>query len=199
MKYNEISEIIIGLQNSDLELREKLIQNKTLGVGYNKEMEKLHIQNADILNGIIETIGYPSINKVGLEASNAAWLVIQHAISKPAFMKKCVVLLKNLTKKDKTYSKNFAYLSDRIAVLQNKPQLYGTQFDWDEKGELSPNIFDDLKKVNERRKSIGFNTLEEQTEIMRNQAKTDNQLPPKDFEKRKQKIEDWKKSVGWTK
>jgi hypothetical protein len=94
---------------------------------------------------------------------------------------------------------SLAYLTDRIAVLEGKPQLYGTQFDWDKHGNLSPNLFDDLNKVNERRKSIGLNTIEEQTEIMREQVKSENQSPPKDFEKRKQEIEQWKKNVGWTK
>ena len=90
-------------------------------------------------------------------------------------------------------------MTDRIAVFENKPQLYGTQFDWDENGELSPKNFDDLIKVNLRRNSIGLNSLEKQTEIIRKQAKNENQLPPTDFEKRKIEMEKWKKSVGWIK
>ena len=82
-------------------------------------------------------------------------------------------------------------------MFEDKPQLYGTQFDWDENGELSPNFFDDLTQVDQRRKSIGLNTLEEQTAIMRRRAKDENHSPPADFEKRKQEIEKWKKRVGW--
>jgi hypothetical protein len=114
-------------------------------------------------------------------------------------MKKCVELLEIAVSENEADPKNLAYLTDRIAAFEEKPQLYGTQFDWDENGELSPNLFDDLSKVNERRKSIGLNTLEEQTEVLRNQAIEENQTPPKDFEKRKQEIEQWKKSVGWRK
>lgn len=113
-------------------------------------------------------------------------------------MKKCVELLKNVVQKNQADPKNLAYLTDRIAVFEGKPQRYGTQFDWDENGNLSPNFFDDLIKVNERRKSIGLNTLEEQTAILRNQAKIENQSPPSDFEKRKQEKEAWKQDVGWT-
>ena len=76
--------------------------------------------------------------------------------------------------------------ADRIAVFEDKSQHYGIQFDWDENGTLSPNKFDNITKVNVRRKSIGLNILKEQTEIIRKQAKTENQSPPKDFEKRKQ-------------
>ncbi len=95
--------------------------------------------------------------------------------------------------------KSLAYLTDRVAVFEGNPQLYGTQFDWDENGELSPNFFDDLIKVNQRRKSIGLNALEEQTEIVRIQANYENQSTPADFEERKQEFVKWKKTVGWIK
>lgn len=199
MEYKGVAEKIIGLKNADFELRDRLVQNGQLGEGYNEEMEKLHNRNAGILNKIIDTIGYPTIDKVGKEASEAAWLVIQHSIGQPDFMKKCVKLLENVISENKADPRNLAYLTDRIAGFEGKPQLYGTQFDWNENGELAPNLFDDLTKVNKRRKSIGLNTLEEQTEIIRRQAKNENQTPPTDFEKRKEEIDKWRKTVGWIK
>lgn len=197
MNYQEIAEKIIGLKNADLALREKLIQNGELSDGYSPEMKELHNCNAKILNEIIDMIGYPTREKVGNEASEAAWLVIQHAIEQPKFMKKCVKLLAVVVNENKISSKNLAYLTDRIAVLEGKPQLYGTQFDWDQNRELSPNDFDDLIKVNQRRESIGLNSIEEQTDFLRKQAKKENQLPPMDFEKRREEIRQWKKTVGW--
>jgi hypothetical protein len=199
MDYKNIAEKIIELKNADLTLRNKLVQSGQLSEGYNEQMKELHNENAKILNEIIDTIGYPTIDKVGKDANEATWLVIQHSIEQPIFMKKCVKLLKKAVNESKADLKSLAYLTDRIAVFEGKPQLYGTQFDWDENENLSPNIFDDLTKVNERRKSIGLNTLEEQTEIIRIRVKNENQTPPKDFEKRKQEIEQWKKNVGWTK
>ena len=197
MNYKTITKKIIELKNADLELRDKLIQNGQLGEGYNEEMAQLHSKNAEILNEIIDIIGYPTIDKVGKEASEAAWLVIQHSIGQPYFMKKCLTLLENAVTENKADPKNLAYLTDRIASFEGKPQHYGTQFDWDENGELSPNPFDKLTKVNQRRKSIGLNTLEEQTAIIRSQAKNENHSPPRDFEKRKKDFEKWKKKVGW--
>jgi len=112
-------------------------------------MEKLHHNNAMLLNDIIDKIGYPTGNKVGTEACEAAWLVIQHSIGQPDFMKKCEGLLKSAVSEKNANRKNLAYLSDRIAVLEGRLQLYGTQFDWDEKGVLNPNHYDDLAKVNQ--------------------------------------------------
>lgn len=199
MDYKSIAERIIDLKNADLALRAKLVKSGKLGVGYNEDMKELHNKNAKILNDIIDIIGYPTTDKVGKEANEATWLIIQHSIEQPEFMKKCAALLEVAISENKADPIYLAYLTDRIAVFEGKPQLYGTQFDWDENGDLSPNPFDNISKVNERRGSIGLNTLKEQTEIIRKQAENENQSPPKDFEIRKQEIEEWKRYVGWTK
>jgi hypothetical protein len=199
MDYKSIAKKIINLKNADLALRNKLAQSGQINEGYNEEMKELHNKNAKILNDIIDVIGYPTIDKVGKEANDATWLIIQHSIEQPKFMKKSLELLESAVLENKADPKNLAYLTDRIAVFEGKLQLYGTQFDWDENGSLSPNRFENLTKVNERRNSVGLNSLEEQTEIIRRQAKIENQTQPIDFEKRKQEIEEWKKSVGWIK
>ncbi len=197
MKYKDISKKIIELHDEDLKLRNQLIARKKLGDGYNEEMANLHNKNAKILDEIINRIGYPTIDKVGKKANEATWLIIQHSIGQPDFMRKCAKLLKDAVRKSKSNPKNLAYLTDRIAVFEGKPQLFGTQFDWNENGELSPNLFDDLEKVNQRRKSIELNTLEEQTVLIRERTKSENQSPPADFEKRKREFDEWKTSVGW--
>lgn len=199
MDYTSIAESIINLKNADLELRDKLIQNGQLSEGYNEEMKQLHNRNAEKLNDIIDSIGYPTTDKVGKEASEAAWLVIQHSIGRPDFMRKCAKLLEKAVVENKANPRSLAYLADRIAVLEGKPQLYGTQFDWDENGELSPNLFDDAVKVNQRRESVGLNTLEEQTVIIRRQAENERQSPPTDFKKRKEEVDKWRRTVGWIK
>jgi len=183
MDYKDHAERIIELRTADFRLRGKLAKSGQLGKGYNEAMEKLHNKNAGILN----------------EASEAAWLVIQHSIGQPNFMKKCNELLEKAVSENKANPVNLAYLTDRIAQFEEEPQLYGTQFDWDENGELSPNKFDDIAKVNQRRKSIGLNSLEEQTAIIRRRAKKENQTPPTNFEKRKEEMDKWRKSVGWIK
>ena len=196
MDYSEIAHKIIQLKDADLALRDELIQKGQLGNDYDTDMEQLHIKNAEQLDEIINLIGYPTIEKVGQKASEAAWLIIQHAISKPDFMKKCVQLLQH-TDHNNTVELNLAYLTDRIAVFEERQQLYGTQFDWDENGKLSPQAFDDLIKVNKRRNALGLHTLEEQTQMIRKRAKEENQSKPNDFEKRKEEIRAWKKKIGW--
>lgn len=197
MSYKNIAEEIIALKNADLGLRDKLVRNGKLFDGYNHEMEALHEKNAEILSNIIDKIGYPTIEKVGKEANEAAWLVIQHSIGKPEFMRKCIVLLEKAVAEKQCDAKQLAYLSDRIAVFEGRAQLYGTQFDWDENGEMNPKMFDDIEKVNERRKSVGLNSLQEQIEIVRKQTLEENQKPPADLKERKKQADEWRKKVGW--
>ena len=197
MDYKNFAEKIIELKDKDLKLRNKLVKAKKLGEGYDKQMEQLHNKNAEELDTIIKIIGYPSAEKVGKKASEATWLIIQHAIGKPDFMKKCMKLLEEEAKQNKSEKIHSAYLADRIAVFEGKLQLYGTQFDWDKEGNLSPHNYDDLERVNERRKSIGLVDIEEQTLILRRQAENENLFPPKDSIKRKREREKWKKKVGW--
>jgi len=199
MLFKEFAAKIIELRDRDLAFRDQLIQKGALENGYHAEMEKIHNENAFALGEMMDAIGYPTIEKVGKEGSEAAWLVIQHAIGQPTFMKNSARLLQKAVQEKKANPIALAYLTDRIAVFEGRPQTYGTQFDWDENGEMSPQKYDDLEKVNQRRQSIGLNLLEEQIEIIRAQVQSENQRPPEDFLKRNKEITEWKKKVGWVK
>jgi len=101
---------------------------------------------------------------VGVEASNDAWLVAQHADHDLAFQKECLALLKNIPREDISLN-NIAYLEDRILVTEHKPQLYGTQFQG-RGSELKPQPIEDEAHVDERRKAMGLGTLEEYKSLM---------------------------------
>lgn len=197
MKYTSTAKEIIRLKNADLELRNRLVRNGELQAGYHHQMQDLHNKNAEVLDEIISHIGYPTVDKVGKEAAEAAWLIIQHAIARPDFMRTCMKLLENSAPETNAEKINMACLSDRIAVFEDRPQLYGTQFDWDENGQLSPNPCDHPDQVNERRTALGLNLLEEQTGIIRNCALKENRYPPEDLKQRNEEMQAWKKSVGW--
>ncbi|KAK0351541.1 hypothetical protein LTR94_024562, partial [Friedmanniomyces endolithicus] len=56
-------------------------------------------------------------------ASNAAWLMAQHADRDPQFQ----AMMEPLVKSGEVSLANYAYLFDRIAVGADRPQRYGTQ------------------------------------------------------------------------
>ncbi|PHI18487.1 hypothetical protein CEQ90_17555 [Lewinellaceae bacterium SD302] len=196
MPETDYAEILIQLQAADLALRNQLIEQGRLGDGYDHAMEQLHLKNADKLSSIMDDIGYPTADKVGISASKAAWLVIQHAISRPDFMRRCRDALQDEIKLDNGDPIQLAYLTDRIAVFEGRPQLYGTQFDWDEHGQMSPQSCDDIAAVDRRRAKLGLNTLAEQTRAMRERVKAEGQFAPVG-DTRKKSYEEWRVRVGW--
>ena len=197
MQFPIIAQKIIKLKNEDLAFRDQLIADGQLGQGYHPKMEEIHIRNAKELEKILDEIGYPTISKVGKEANQSAWLIIQHAISLPSFMKRCRDLLGIAVEHKEASSIHLAYLTDRIASFEDQLQLYGTAFDWDENGIMNPKPYDDLYKVNQRRADLGLHSLEEQTQLMRRQAKQEQERPRSDKVKRKLEYDKWRKSVGW--
>ncbi|MDR6487231.1 hypothetical protein J2799_001716 [Chryseobacterium vietnamense] len=116
---------LMRLAEKDLAVRERLLRDNLLSGGYHPEMEKVHRENAEALRQIIKEIGFPGISKVGQEASEAAWLIAQHAIAEPAFMKSFFELMTE--NRWDVNKKHWAYLNDRIQYFQGKPQRFGTQ------------------------------------------------------------------------
>lgn len=195
----DIAQQIIELMQRDIETRDKLIKEGALHESYHPSLRKVHHENANKLEEIIKRIGIPTIEKIGTEAYEASWLIVQHAIEHPQFMKRYRDSLKAIAHQHKTYAIHFAYLSDRINFFEGRPQQYGTQFDWDDQGEMSPYVVDNLEKVNNRRISLGLNSLEEQTLLMRKHMLDTNQKPPENLVQRKVDFLRWKKEVGWIK
>lgn len=117
--HNHIAKELVEMTQYDLQVREELLKEGKLSPGYNPDMEHVHKKNAERLDEIINSIGYPTKSIVGEEASQSAWLIVQHAISMPVFMKKCYALISEAD--DKISTQNLAYLYDRICYFEGRP------------------------------------------------------------------------------
>lgn len=90
-----LSQELVAMAKNDLSVREALVADGSLGHAlYHPYMEAVHISNAARLAAIIEQYGWPVHSLVGEEGAWAAWLVAQHAIGNPPFMRNCLFLLK---------------------------------------------------------------------------------------------------------
>jgi len=132
--------------------------------------ENIDIENTEAMKRIVEEIGWPTVSKVGQEASDAAWLLVQHADHNPEFQQLCIELMKNQAEGEVRKS-HVAYLEDRVRVNTKREQLYGTQFreTQDENGiiiKYEPRPIEDREHVNKRRALADLDTLEEYTEIL---------------------------------
>jgi len=179
----QVDQELIEMAQLDLQVREKLLNEGALAGGYHPEMEAVHKKNAVRLTEIIDEIGYPSKSKVGEKATEAAWLIVQHAISEPALMRRCRELI---TEADDGNPQNLAYLYDRICYFEGKPQKYGSQFD--NRG-LYP--VEDKKEMIRLRKEL---KLKPHDEDMIVESKTDELT---DLHSDDHTFNEWRKKVGW--
>jgi hypothetical protein len=192
------SEEIRAMAQEDLRMRAALAATGALFDGYHPDMERLHSANARRLEDIIRVIGsWPSAAHVGEEAAEAAWLIVQHAIGLPDFQRRMLTLIRAASAAGDVPAWQAAYLEDRICVFEGRPQIYGTQFDWDDAGVLSPLPMDNPQDVNRCRADVGLDTIEEKTAAMRSRAEAEGEAPPKAPAKYRKDAEDWARKVGW--
>jgi hypothetical protein len=189
--------LLIAAARRDGETRTRLAQSGALFQGYHPEMEAVHLENATLLENAIAAIGWPGRAKVGDEAAGAAFLILQHAISRPDLQRRCLALLLEAIPQGQANPLDAAYLADRIAVFEGGEQVFGTQFDWDANGLLSPAPIRDPDEVDERRASVGLPPMAETIAHMRAGAAAEGQQAPADQQQRRAGFEAWARRVGW--
>ena len=181
----------------DQALRAELIADGSLFEDYHPRVAALHLPNAERLLAIMEARGWPAASLVGDDGAQAAWLVLQHAIGSPAVMRRGLELLQAAVERGEVEPSQVAMVEDRIRTLEGRPQRYGTQHDWDERGELSPLPIEHAADVDERRRTVGLGPLDEQTQRLRLAAAAEGERPPPDPAAHRLASESWARSVGW--
>lgn len=188
---------LIAAARRDLDLRGKLAASGALFHGYHPDMEALHNENAALLARAFDALGWPGRAKLGDDGAAAAMLILQHAIGRPDLQRRGLALLLDAVASSEANALDAAYLSDRIAVFEGRPQVFGTQFDWDEDGLLSPAPIADAEGVDERRASVGLPPLAETIAHMRARAAAEGDTPPADMSQRRADFEAWARRAGW--
>jgi len=131
-----------------------------------KDIEAVDRENAIRMREIVVKHGWPSKSLVGADGSSAAWLIVQHADHDVAFQRSCLEKMEQLVKSGEAIGKDFAFLWDRVAVNEGRPQRYGTQLDGEDVLPL-----EDPSNVDARRKALGLSTLAEYKELVRKSEK----------------------------
>ncbi len=125
------------------------------------EFNKLCERNLITIKNYFKTNGFPGIKENGKETSLHFWLIVQHGDNDVSFQEKVLIAMKKELKFNNVNKQNYAYLYDRVQKNKNMPQLYGTQMIWDSKGKHYPYKLKFPEKVNELRKEMGLEPLEE--------------------------------------
>jgi hypothetical protein len=154
----ELATELLARSQKDQEMRNKSIDDMTQ---WDSSIDE---NNTGYLEELVVASGWPTISAVGPEASQAAWLLVQHADHRPDFQTRCLELMKALPKGEVSLN-NIAYLEDRVRVAEGKPQLYGTQF-YKEGDAFGPRPIEDEANLEARRAAMGLETFAENQQRM---------------------------------
>ena len=113
------------------------------------------------LEALLPQRGWFTVSAYGQVASEAAWSVVQHQTNDPSFMAAMLTRMEGPARRHDVDPHDFALLYDRVAMLEHRPQTYGSQFVCTDHRwtlyELS-----DPGQVDQRRKTLGLTETEKQ-------------------------------------
>ena len=168
-KIEEIRTELIEILKTDQEPRNRIVElwqtapNDTLS----QRQLGMEIWRNDSINLIRVCEIIDQYGLVFGEENEILWVVIQHGSLEA--QQKYLPMFVEAAEQRNIKGELVAMLQDRIACRLGKPQIYGTQGYYNENGIFQPVAMIGPEKVNERRASIGMNTLEEYIEQMNNQ------------------------------
>lgn len=190
---SEIADELIAMAEHDRKVAGELAVSGALYEGYHPRMVAIHESNASRLKAIVDQVGWPTERLVGERAAQAAWLIAQHAISKPEFQRACLERLAEAAREHEVPLWQPAMLEDRISVFEGRPQRYGSQLKPDAQGKPQPHGIEDPEGVEQRRRAVGLEPL---ADIL---ARAKPQPLPADPERFERDYQAWLIEVGWRK
>ena len=189
--------LLVAAARRDLDTRTRLAASGELFNGYHPEMEAVHDENAALLTRVFDDIDWPDHHEYGDDGAGAAFLILQHAIGHPDLQRRGLTLLLDAIPEGQANPLDVAYLSDRISIFEGGAQTFGTQFDWDANGQLSPAAVRDPETLDERRASVGLPPMAETIAHMRADAAAEGDTAPADLAERRAAYDAWARKVGW--
>lgn len=122
-------------------------------------LEKVDKPNTARLNEIYARSGFPTAAQVGRDGVEAFLLILQHSPDEE-LRRKCLKPVGKAYQRQEITAIEYAGYVDRIRVRQNKPQLYGSNFDMTA-GRLVMSAVKDRKNLDRRRLKLGLPTIAE--------------------------------------
>jgi len=116
-------------------------------------------ENAKWLEQVVNEIGWPTVDLVGEEGAHAAWMLAQHADRRPAFQRRCQMLMQEAVARGEAAPADLAHLTDRVLLAEGKDQIYGTQTTARD-GRFVACRLRDPDRVDELRAAVGLEPLE---------------------------------------
>ncbi|WP_223167272.1 DUF6624 domain-containing protein [Nonomuraea sp. SYSU D8015] len=133
-----------------------------------EQWNRVEKANTDRMRQILDAHGWPGYAMVGKDGAHAAWALIQHADRDLDLQRRGLELMRQAVEKGDADSSDLAYLVDRVRVAENKPQVYGTQWETGPQGDWRPRTrIENEAQVDERRAEVGLKPLKEYLEELK--------------------------------
>lgn len=128
------------------------------------DLARIDKENTSWLKTEVESHGWLGKTLVGTDGAHSAWLLVQHADKDREFQTHCLKLMSEMPKGE-VAPIDFAYLTDRVLVADNKPQRYGTQCVF-ENGKAVVKDVEDRENLNKRRTQLGMDPIEDYLKLV---------------------------------
>lgn len=158
---DQIAAELIAMRNLDQEL-----VRETTGIDRPDPAEVTRIKAIDRahaarLREIVDTIGWPTRELVGVEAAQGAFVVVQHAGHDADLQNRCLALMVDQVQQGQLPAPYVALLTDRVRLFAEQPQVFGTQMTFqtgdDGVARCVPAIaIEDPANLDARRKLMGL-------------------------------------------
>lgn len=166
---DEVRAELLAMSASDQKL-EHMVINSDPAIqepGFYERKDAQQDRYGERCKQLFEQFGYLGADRVGTDAADAFWLLVQHADRDPGFQDRVVDAMKPVVARGDARPNNLAYLTDRVRTNTGRPQVYGTQVDYDGKtGRILPKALEAPGQVDERRKAVGMEPLWEYVNSM---------------------------------
>eukprot|EP01133_Synstelium_polycarpum_P017830 gene17830-21262_t len=114
-----------------------------------------------LIKHIYKENGYPSTEFIGQESVEHFFLLIQHSDADLDFQSEMLLVLKERSDLNLIKAQDYAFLYDRVHINKGEEQLYGTQVGYDKEGNAFSKRLKDPATVDERRKKLGMEKLQD--------------------------------------
>jgi hypothetical protein len=155
--------------------RDQAIRNEMIAKGVTKidasvaaRMTEIDSANTARMKEIVKQYGWPGPELVGVDGTEAAFMLVQHA--EHQFQKEMLPLVETAYRQKKLHGQDYALLLDRVLVAEGKPQVYGTQaktFDKWNGHEPTFEPIEDEANVDKRRVEVGLFPMAEYRKLLR--------------------------------
>jgi hypothetical protein len=166
-KYKDIIDQLFIIDNDDQKYRLEVQELETKYGPHSRQVDSLWIllNKTDSINlikvkDILDKYGWLGINDIGSQCNSTLFMVIQHSDLKT--QEHYLPLMRDAVKNKKARPNELALLEDRVALRNNKDQIYGSQIGQDEKTlqyYVLPLL--DPDNVDKRRAQVGLRSLSE--------------------------------------